>query len=79
MGKRVICVVCVGLLVAATLFSVRIRAEGWELPRQSLSGVGLPVLAKGIVKRAPNPLASAMLLVLAGVALCMLFDKKNKH
>ena len=79
MGKRVICLVCAGLLVVAALFSVRIRAEGWEIPDQLLSGTGSPVLSKGIVKHAPNPLASAMLLVLAGVAITLLFDKKNKH
>ena len=79
MGKRVICLVCVGLLVLSALFSVRIRAESWEVPCQTLSVTGSPVLSKGIVKHAPNPLASAMLLVLAGVAICLLFDKKNKH
>ena len=79
MGKRVICMICVGLLVMAAFFSDRIRAEGWEVQCQAVSCTGSPLLSKGIVKHAPNPLASAMLLVLAGVALCMLFDKKNKH
>ena len=79
MGKRVVCLICAGLLLVAALFSVRTWAQGWDVPRQALPGTGLPKLAKGIVKHSPNPLASAMLLVLAGVALSMLFDKKNKR
>ncbi|MDD6966347.1 MAG: hypothetical protein PUK18_02430 [Firmicutes bacterium] len=79
MGKRVVCLICAGLLLVAALFSVRTWAQGWDAPRQALPCTGLPNLAKGIVKHSPNPLASAMLLVLAGVALSMLFDKKNKR
>ena len=78
MGKRVICLICAGLLMEAALFSVGSWAEEWEMPSQTVSGIASLKLAKGIVKHAPNPLASAMLLVLAGVALTMLFDKKNK-
>ena len=73
MGKRVLCLVCVCLLVIAALFSVRSWAQDLGAHRQA------PLLTKGIVTHSPNPLASAMLLVLAGVALSMLFDKKNKH
>ena len=74
MGKRVVCLICACLMVVTALFSVRSFAQGLDTSRQAL-----PHLAKGIVKHSPNPLASAMLLVLAGVAISMLFDKKNKH
>lgn len=73
MGKRVVCLICAAVLVVMALFGIRTQATPWKGP---------PVqekLAKGLVKHAPNPLASAMILVLAGVALTLLFDKKNKH
>lgn len=72
MEKRVICLICATVLVVMALFGVRTAAAPWKGP---------PVEAKhskGIVRHAPNPLASAMLLVLAGVMLTLLFDKKNK-
>ncbi len=74
MGKRVVCLICAAVLVVMAFFGIRTEAAPWKAP---------PVptqvkLSKGIVKHSPNPLASAMFLVLAGVGLSLLFDKKNK-
>ena len=78
MGKRVVCLICAAVLVVIAVFGVRTWSEPWNgpLPAQRVAN-GLR-LSKGIVKHSPNPLASAMLLILAGIAASMLFDKKNK-
>ena len=73
MGKRVICLICAAVLVVMALFGLRTGAAPWKGPPVEAK------LSKGIVRHAPNPLASARFLVLAGVALTLLFDKKNRH
>lgn len=76
MEKRVICLICATVLVVMALFGVRTGAADWNGSPPQGSSIHL---AKGLVKHAPNPLASAMFLVLGGVGIAMLFDKKNKH
>ena len=75
MGKRVICLFCAAVLVVMALFGIRTGASAWK-------GPPVPAqvkLSKDLVKHSPNPLASAMFLVLAGVGISLLFDKKNKR
>ena len=75
MGKRMICLICAAVLVVMALFGIRTAAAPWKgPPTQAVEKRG-----KALVKHAPNPLASAMFLVLGGVGIAMLFDKKNKH
>ena len=79
MGKRVICLICVVVLAVITFLGIRTGADSWNVPEQAVHlGSGLH-LAKGIVRHSPNPLASAMFLILAGIGISMLFDKRNKH
>lgn len=73
MGKRVICLICAAVLLVMALAGIHAAASSEKGPPTEAR------LSKGIVKHAPNPLASAMFLVLAGVALTLLFDKKNRH
>lgn len=75
MGKRLFCLVCAAMLVVASLFGIRAFAE---------PGISIIVpyaremaLAKVRVNLKSNPLVSAMFLVLAGVGISMLFDKKK--
>ena len=74
MVKRVVCLICAAVLVVMALSGIRTLAAPWK-------GPPTPVVekrGKALVKHAPNPLASAMLLVLAGVGISLLFDKKDK-
>lgn len=75
MGKRFFCLVCAAVLVVSSLFGVRAYAQSCK-PLVA-SPVGVTILAKTRVSHKPNPLVSAMFLVLAGVGISMLFDKKK--
>lgn len=78
MGKRFVCLICAAVLIVMAAGGLRTAAAAWNGPvAVQCTGNGL-VLAKALVKRSPNPLASAMFLVLAGLGIGMLFDKKNK-
>ena len=79
MGKRVLCLICATVLVVAALFSVRTWSDDWDTPTQVQNALRSVYLSKAMVKRSPNPLASSMFLILAGLGISMLFDKKNKH
>ena len=79
MGKRVICLICVAVLVVISFFGIRTVAEAMIAPEPVLRLDSGLYLSKGIVKHSPNPLASAMFLILAGIGISMLFDKKNRH
>ncbi len=74
MGKRVLCLICAAVLVVTAFFDIRTEAAPWKGPPVPTQ----EKLSKGIVKHSPNPLASAMFLVLAGVGISLLFDKKDK-
>lgn len=77
MGKRMVCLIC-AVVLALIIFPGLGAAEAWNAPDAALHlGSGLH-LAKGLVRHSPNPLASAMFLILAGIGISMLFDKKNK-
>lgn len=74
MGIRMMCLVCIlAVLMAAFL---GIRAEAAE-NRPTVPVY--PRLPKGSTARSTAPLVSAMMLVLGGLGICMLFDKKNKN
>lgn len=75
MGKRFFCLVCAAVLVIGSLFGVRAYAQSCKPVVASPVGVNFP--AKTRVSHKPNPLVSAMFLVLAGVGISMLFDKKK--
>lgn len=75
MGKRVFCLLFAAILTAVSLFGIRPAAEAW-VPERAISPPAL-VLSTGIVGRRANPLVSAMFLVLGGIGISMLFDKKK--
>ena len=79
MGKRVICLICAAVMLLLLVFSVQAAAAPFTEPGKLLPGSGMVHLSKGIVKHSPNPLVSAMFLILAGIGISMLFDKKNKR
>ena len=79
MGKRVICLICAAVLVMMACFGIRTAADVWNVPEPVTHLTSGLHLSKGIVKRSPTPLASAMFLILAGIGISMLFDKKNRH
>lgn len=75
MGKRVVCLICAAVLVMMAFFGIRTGAAPWKGPPTPT----VEKRDKGLVSHAPNPLASAMFLVLAGVGISLLFDKKDKR
>ncbi len=75
MGKRMFCLLFAAILTAVSLFGIRSAAEAW-VPEKAISPPAL-VLSTGIVSRRANPLVSAMFLVLGGIGISMLFDKKK--
>lgn len=77
MGKRIFCLICAAALVMMAFGGIQAEAAAWDGPRLLPPGDNGLRLAKGLVSHKPNPLASAMILVLAGVAVSMLFDKKK--
>ena len=79
MGKRVLCLICAAVMLLLLLFmGVQASAAPFTAPGPVLPENGVLFLSKGIVKHSPNPLVSAMFLILAGIGISMLFDKKNK-
>lgn len=78
MGKRVICLICAAVLVVITFLGIRTGADAWNVPEPAVHLCSGLHLAKGIVRHSPNPLVSAMFLILAGIGISLLFDKKNK-
>ena len=70
MGVRILCLICAAVVLMTAFFGIRVSALGCNAPPLHL--------ARSVSTRRPNPLASAMLLVLGGVGISMLFDKKNK-
>ena len=70
MGKRFFCLVCAAVLVIGSLFGVRAYAQSCKPVVASPAGGNFP--AKTRVSHKPNPLVSAMFLVLAGVGIYLL-------
>ena len=73
MGIRVLCLICAAAVLMMAFFGIRAEAQAWR--------AAPPVrthLSKASAVRSSTPLASAMLLVLGGLGISMLFDKKNK-
>lgn len=79
MGKRVLCLICAVVLLLLLIIRDQAAAAPFAASGNILSGSGAVHLSKGIVKHSPNPLVSAMFLILAGIGISMLFDKKNKR
>lgn len=75
MGKRMFCLLFAAILTAVSLLGIRSTAEAWA-PERAISPPPL-ALSTGIVSHRANPLVSAMFLVLGGIGISMLFDKKK--
>lgn len=76
MGKRILCLICAVIILCATALGT--EAQGWEeKPPNAQSGT--VHLASGSVARSTTPLVSAMFLILAGLGISMLFDKRDKR
>lgn len=71
MGKRIICLFIVVVLVVTAFSGLRAMASSLDATKPAVSAT------KNRISRRPNALASAMFLVLAGVSVSMLFDKKK--
>lgn len=76
MGKRFFCLICAAILMAASICGVRAAASAWKPFRAAPSDVQTAQVRQRVHYK-PNALVSAMFLVLAGVSLTMLFDKKG--
>lgn len=74
MGIRILCLVCTAAVLLTAFFGIQARAAEKDAP--------LPVYTrtpKGSTVRTTAPLVSAMMLVLGGLGISLLFDKKNKN
>lgn len=76
MSKRFFCMICAAVILIGALCGVRAGAAPM---RSAERGSSVNFLSKARVTHRPNPLVSAMLLVLAGVGVSMLFDKKDRE
>lgn len=74
MGKRFFCLICAAVLVAVSILGVRVGASEWE---SFPLGGAANYSAQSKPPYRANALVSAMFLVLAGVGISMLFDKKK--
>lgn len=72
MGKRILCLICAAVLML-TAFGIPAEAHAWELAPTHAAH-----LSAGSVARSTTPLVSAMFLILAGLGISMLFDKRDK-
>lgn len=73
MGIRILCLVCTLAVLMVTFFGIQAQAQERDAP--------LPVYPhtpKGSTVRTTAPLFSAMMLVLGGLGISLLFDKKDK-
>ena len=73
MGVRIICLICAAVVLLIAFFGIQARAA--EKDAQ------LPVYThtpRGSTMRTTAPLVSAMMLVLGGLGISLLFDKKNR-
>lgn len=76
MSKRFFCMICAVVILIGALCGVRSSA----VPMRSTDKVPVVnLLSKAKNTHRPNPLVSAMLLILAGVGVSMLFDKKDRE
>lgn len=73
MGIRVLCLICAAVVLITAFFGIHGEAQGWRA-----APPGRAHLSKASAVRSSTPLASAMLLVLGGLGISILFDKKNK-
>ena len=72
MGIRVLCLICAAVVLMMTFFGIRAGAQAWkDAPPVRAT------LSETSAIRSSTPLASAMLLVLGGLGIALLFDKKK--
>lgn len=76
MGKRFFCLVCAMVFLASSIIGLRASAQKWSVQNPAVDS-HMPVPAKTRTVRRPNPLISAMFLVLAGIGISLLFDHKE--
>ena len=73
MGIKVLCLICAAAVLMMTFFGIRAGADAWKTtPAQAHR-------AHSSAIRSSAPLASAMLLVLGGLGISLLFDKRDKN
>lgn len=74
MGIRILCLVCTLAVLMMAFLGIQAQAQEKDAP--------LPVYQrtpKGSTVRTTAPLVSAMMLVLGGLGISLLFDKKDKN
>lgn len=74
MGKRLFCLLFAVVLTVMSVCGLRVSAADWSLTK---TGALVPAKSASRANRRPNALASAMFLVLGGVCISMLFDKRR--
>lgn len=76
MGIRILCLVCTLAVLMMAFLGIQAQAQAQE------KDAPLPVYPrtpKGSTVRTTAPLVSAMMLVLGGLGISLLFDKKDKN
>lgn len=73
MGIRALCLICAAAVLMMAFFGIRAGAQPWQCAPSVRSAP-----ARSSTIRSTTPLASAMLLVLGGLGIALLFDRKNK-
>lgn len=73
MGIRILCLVCTLAVLMVTFFGIQAQAQERDAPLSVY-----PRTPKGSTVRTTAPLFSAMMLVLGGLGISLLFDKKDK-
>lgn len=74
MGIRILCLVCTLAVLMMTFFGIQAQALEKDAPPPVY-----PRTPKGSMARTTAPLVSAMMLVLGGLGISLLFDKKDKN
>lgn len=76
MGKRFFCLIFAVVLLVSMLLGARASAEGIHSTRTE-PGIKLLAASGSKPNHRPNALVSAMFLILAGIGVSLLFDKKE--
>lgn len=75
MRKRFFCLICAAVLLMCCALGTRVTAAAWHLSRPNIEKHMTVTRIKPV--RRPSPLVSAMFLILAGMGISLLFDKKG--
>lgn len=75
MGKRLFCLIFAAVLLVSCTFGTKVMASDWAANRTEAEKHLTTVRAKS--NHRISPLVSAMFLILAGMGVSLLFDKKE--